>query len=260
MAAPSGPQLSSMQKVLMKEGCEFRDHADQLIANGGPEQCRPSSAADGPGDLLGMDKLLANEIDKFSAGEENVTRAVLDRVFIAEKHFGLTYWFRFFWIQYMAGCHGLWIMELGSRVGSSSFHFQNRSAFDLTFGLRAKEHALHQGADGQAAEKDFMRINGVTWSGFQHGSVFCGHLPIPLGAFCYQLDGSRVMVACDVVELLELMGSGAGMAVDSLCQQWGHDPERIVQVPWRCPASLHLRFGLVNFLPFEIRLWIWIWI
>ena len=48
------------------------------------------------------------------------------------------------------------------------------------------------------------RIEGVQWAGFKQGACYSGHLPEGLGSFAYQVEGQRLLVVADLVELLEV--------------------------------------------------------
>ncbi len=45
----------------------------------------------------------------------------------------------------------------------------------------------------------------MTWAGMQRGSTFCGHLPVALGSFVYQIEGNRLLACIDVLECMGLM-------------------------------------------------------
>ncbi len=71
--------------------------------------------------------------------------------------------------------------------------------------LRAWKAIINSGADQAFADKDSLRICGVTWAAGQHGSSFSGHLPVALGSFSYQLEGGRLIACIDVMELLGML-------------------------------------------------------
>lgn len=71
--------------------------------------------------------------------------------------------------------------------------------------LRTADAVKQLGSNAVAAEKEAMRITGMTWAGIQRGSTFCGHLPVALGSFMYQVEGNRLVACIDVLECLGLM-------------------------------------------------------
>lgn len=75
----------------------------------------------------------------------------------------------------------------------------------LTLTPRTWKAVSQSGANRELADKDALRIAGVTWSAFQHGSSFSGHFPIALGSVSYQLEGCRMLACIDIMELLGLM-------------------------------------------------------
>ena len=88
--------------------------------------------------------------------------------------------------------------------------------------LNAVKEAGH---DEDKATKESMRISGNTWSGIKHGSTYCGHLPVPLGALVYQLEGQRLLAVADA---MDIMGHMPEMP-DEVTPEMGPD---LVRVTW----------------------------
>lgn len=90
---------------------------------------------------------------------------------------------------------------------------------------RAWKVITDSGADRAYADKDALRICGVTWAAAQHGSSFSGQLPVSLGSFSYQLEGSRLIACMDIMELLGMLPDApddvtAEMAPDLIKAIW----------------------------------------
>lgn len=66
------------------------------------------------------------------------------------------------------------------------------------------EKAAALGCSTDEKTKVVNRIEGVQWAGFKQGACYSGHLPEGLGSFAYQVEGQRLLVVADLVELLEV--------------------------------------------------------
>lgn len=78
--------------------------------------------------------------------------------------------------------------------------------------LRAT-NAMAEQQDEAAKTREASRITGLTWVAQKKGTVFSGHLPVPLPSISYQVDGCRFFCSIYANELLSMMMK------DGLCPQ-----------------------------------------
>lgn len=71
------------------------------------------------------------------------------------------------------------------------------------------------GSEAQA-DKEALRLTGVTWAGFKQGEVFAGHFPVPFASFIYQLEGNRLLATMDVSDAVDFMVAKGIIDTDSL--------------------------------------------
>ena len=84
--------INNIQKLLMSDGNEFSDVCAERFNDPSDKDIRKSFSADGPADLLAMDRLIAGsiELEQKLANVTELRAAMLDREYVATMFLGRT--------------------------------------------------------------------------------------------------------------------------------------------------------------------------
>ena len=88
----SNTDINNIQKLLMSDGNEFSDVCAARFNDPSDKDIRKSFSADGPADLLALDRLIAGsiELEQRLANVTELHAAMLDREYVATKFLGGT--------------------------------------------------------------------------------------------------------------------------------------------------------------------------
>ena len=204
-------ECNSLQKNLTSEGTDFMEKCTSAFdANQCGGEDRVAVTRPGPSYLLGLDELLAVELDERRCKHQSdvITAAVLDREWLATLCLACMLCMCcpvVCGMPYSVSLHNIvhctLVVITNESIQVNFIFFVRHPAATL----RTQRAVLKTSGNDQLANKEMLRISGISWGGIRHLSSFCGHLPVSLGAFVYQVEGNRLVSVIDAMDLLGCM-------------------------------------------------------